>query len=60
MENVPNSLGLFSGDDITRPIQMFLQIIELKSEKEAWTESDKVEKFLGLIPNQIAAKKDKN
>ena len=48
----PESLGVFYGDEITQPVEMFLQAIELKSEKEGWMEATMIQTFLSLIPDQ--------
>ena len=49
----PNPLGVFSGDDITKPVEMFLQLVEVKAQKEGWDDQAKVHAFLDLIPYEV-------
>ena len=51
---MPNFLGLFRGDDITKPVEMFLQLIEVTAEKEGWEDHAKVEAFLDLVPEEAS------
>ena len=50
LQVLENMAGLFHGNDISKPVEFFVQTIELLSEMKRWDEATMVQELLNMIP----------